>query len=336
MQTFLQTASLSTLHLWFDVRATTPLEIDAMSGSALRGSFFNAIWRRFCDNRDAPTCAQCPLHTLCPVSAIVAPLREENQRGQDIPRPYVLEPPGDGARRYQPGESFSFGLTLISDIVRFLPYILLSLPQLERGGLGHVLEENEGKRGQFQVERVEVRHPFTEERQVIYEEGQPRVQAPAIAIAAEEWTRRAAELSQERVTLRFVTPLRLIDREHLVKRPVFRPLIHRLLERYLALEQHYGNQHTSLTREEREVYLHLAEAIVCTDDQTIWVESQSYSHRRQRSTPISGLLGEATFAGELIPFLGLLVAGELIHVGKNAVKGSGKYHIVRPMPPDAT
>lgn len=336
MQAVLQAASLSTLHLWFGVRATTPLEIDALSGSALRGSFFNAIWRRFCDNRDAPTCAQCPLHTLCPVSAIVAPLREENPRGQDIPRPYVIEPPGDGARRYQPGETFSFGLTLISDIVRFLPYILLSLPQFERGGLGHVLDENQGRRGHFQVEQVEVRHPFTDERQVIYEQGQSHVQVPAIAIAAEEWIRRAAELSQARVTLRFVTPLRLIDREHLVKRPAFRPLIHRLLERYLALEQHYGNAQTSVTREEKEAYLHLAETVVCTDDQTSWVESQSYSHRQRRSTPVSGLLGEATFEGDLTPFLGLLVVGELVHVGKNAVKGSGKYHIVHPSSPAAS
>lgn len=330
MQPFSQARSLSTTHLWFSAHATTPLEIDATSGSALRGSFFNAIWRRFCTNKEALSCAACPLHTLCPVSAIVAPLREENPRGQDIPRPYVIEPPMDGVRRYQPGESLSFGLTLVSNIIQLLPYILLSLPQFEQGGLGHPLAENQGKRGQFQVERVETSHPFTSERQVIYEEGQTRVQAPAITVSAEEWTRRAQQLDQSRVTLRFVTPLRLVDREHLVKKPIFRPLIHRLLERYLALEHHYGNQQVSITWEEKEAYLRQAEAVVCTDDHTTWLEFQSYSNRQKRSTPISGLLGEATFEGNLAPFLELLVAGELIHVGKNAVKGNGKYHIVRP------
>lgn len=99
MQTFLQDTSLHTTHLSFRGRVVTPLELDTASGSALRGSFFKAIWRRFCTNKDAPSCAACPLHTLCPVSAIVAPLREENELGQDIPRPYVIEPPLAGAHR---------------------------------------------------------------------------------------------------------------------------------------------------------------------------------------------------------------------------------------------
>lgn len=325
----LQNASLSTTHLWFSAQATTPLEIDAASGSSLRGSFFNAIWSRFCTNKDAPSCAVCPLHTSCPVSAIVAPLRDENARGQDIPRPYVIVPPLEGAKRYQPGDTFSFGMTLIGDIVQLLPYVLFSIPLLEAGGLGHFLAENSGKRGRFSVEKVETYHPFTAERQTIYEESKTRVQAPAITIHAEEWVQHAAQLDQAQITLRFVTPLRLIDREHLVKQIVFRAFIHRLLERYTALERYYGHQQADMERAEKEAYLHLAESVVCIDDHTSWLELTSYSNRQRRSTPIGGLMGEATFKGDLAPFLELLTVGELIHVGKNAVKGNGKYHIVR-------
>ncbi len=43
---------------------------------------------------------------------------------------------------------------------------------------------------------------------------------------------------------------------------------------------------------------------------------------------IGGLVGTATFVGNLTPFLELLVIGELIHVGKNVVKGDGWYKIV--------
>lgn len=329
----LPTASLSTTHLWFSAQAVTPLELDAASGSAFRGSFFNAIWSRFCTNKQAPSCALCPLHTLCPVSAIVAPLREENERGQDIPRPYVIVPPLEGAKRYQPGESFSFGMTLIGNIMQLLPYIFLSLPQLEAGGLGHVLAENGEKRGRFQIEKVETYHPFTSARQTMYEEKKARVQAPAITVQAEEWFQQAAQLNQTQITLRFVTPLRLIHHEHLVKQIVFRAFIQRLLERYVALERYYGNQQTNLTWEERETYLYQAESVVCTNDHTSWLELTSHSNRQKRSTPIGGLMGEATFEGNLAPFLALLIVGELIHVGKNVVKGNGKYHIVRPRHP---
>lgn len=332
MQTIFQSATLSTTHLRFSVRTTSSLELDAASGSALRGSFFNAIWQRFCTNKTALSCAACPLHDLCPVSAIVAPLREENPRGQDIPRPYVLLPPLEGARRYEPGERFAFGMTLIGSSVQLLPYVLLSLPQIEADGLGHPLEENGWKRGRFQVEQVETIHPFTAERQTIYAEGHTRVQAPTITLQAREWERRAQQLDQTRVTLHFVTPLRLVDREHLVKHLTFRPFIHRLLERYLALERHYGNQQASLAWEEQEAYLREADGIICTDDHTTWMELQSHSNRQRRSTPIGGLVGEATFAGNLAPFLELLVIGEGIHVGKNAVKGNGKYQIACPTP----
>ena len=325
---FLDSAALSTTHLWFSARVVTPLELDEASGSALRGSFFSAIWRRFCDNKDAPSCAACPLHTLCPVSAIVAPLREESARGQDIPRPYVIVPPSGEARRYQTGERFSFGMTLIGSIVELLPYILLSLSQLEAGGLGHVLEENGWERGRFFIEQVETCHPFTGERQTIYAAGQTRAHAPTITLHTEAWRQRIAQLDPARLTLRFITPLRLIDRERRVTRIAFRPLMHRLLERYLALERYYGDQREGMSREARDAYLRATDAVACTDDQTTWVERTSHSSRQQRNTPIGGLIGTATFEGDLSPYLDLLVIGELIHAGKNAVKGNGQYQII--------
>ena len=50
-------------------------------------------------------------------------------------------------------------------------------------------------------------------------------------------------------------------------------------------------------------------------------------YRRQR-TPIGGLVGQVTLAGDLAPLRELLVWGSLIHVGKNAVKGDGWYMIM--------
>lgn len=328
ISTCLGILQLTTTHLAFTVQAVTPLELDEFSGASLRGNFFNAVWRRFCTNKSVPVCAACPIHESCPVSALVAPLREENARGQDIPRPYVIIPPQERGRYYRVGERFSFGMTLIGSIVELLPYILLSARQLEEEGLGRRLDENHGQRGRFQVVRVECYHPFTQQRQVIYEKGDLLVQVPIITVQSEEHAERAATLNAERITLRFVTPLRLVEREHIVKHASFSPLVQRLLERYLALEQYYGNQAVTIEQEEKIAWLRLADAIVCSEDQTYWQELKSYSNRQKRSTPIGGLLGTATFEGDLTPFLQLLVAGELIHVGKNVVKGDGQYHIV--------
>jgi hypothetical protein len=328
MHTLFESAALTTTHLRFNVCAVTPLGLDAYSGAALRGSFFNAIWKRFCVNRSAPTCADCPLHDTCPVSAIVSPLRENSFRGQDIPRPYLITPPPGGTRRYQSGERFSFELTLIGGIVQLLPYIMLAIPQLEAQGLDRRLDENDWQRGRFQVESVEAYHPFTEQRQTIYEAGTKRIPALAISIQIKECIQRAQKLNKERITLDFITPLRLVDRERLVKYASFRPLVQRLLDRYLDLEHHYGNPEIALSREDREILLAQAETITCIADHTRWQELTSYSHRQKRTTPISGLVGQATFAGDLEPFLVLLTIGELIHAGKDVVKGNGWYSIV--------
>ena len=315
-------------HLVFTIEVVTPLELEAYAGSALRGSLYDAIWRRFCTNKAAPTCADCPLHTFCPVSALVAPLRDEHTRGRDIPRPYVIEPPPGPARRYEPGESFQFGLTLFGSIIDLLPYILLASETFEAAGLGRRSEERNWQRGTFKIKRVEAVHPFTGAKERLYEQGKALVQAPLLAVSATDIQARAVSLSSEQVTLNLLTPMRLIEHERLVLGPAFTPLIHRLLERLLALNAAYATQGTdAISFEEQTHLLVQADRVRCVEDNTIWYQMVSHSRRLKRSTFTSGLLGEVTFAGDLAPFCELLVWGTLIHVGKNAVKGSGWYQL---------
>ncbi len=321
---------LTTYHFLFTTKVVRPLELDDHSGAALRGNLFEAIWRRFCTNKVAQTCADCPLHTMCPVSALVAPLREERPRGRDIPRPYIILPPLGNARRYERGETFAFGLTLFGTIIQLLPYIVLSLNALEECGLGRKLPENKGQRGTFQIQSIESYHPITGERQSLYQAGKAIAQAPTLAVTPQDVTKKAAALAPEQVTLDFLTPTRLVDRDQLVRHAAFRPLILRLLERLSALEAAYGEPGDE-EASQHGLYAHdlvrLAADVACKKDETTWEEVQSYSNRQHRLTPISGFLGKATFIGNLQPFADLLVWGELTHVGKNAVKGNGWYKI---------
>ena len=359
---------LVSYHLLFHAEVVTPLELDDHSGSALRGNLYEAVWTRFCTNKASATCAACELHTLCPVSALVAPLREESARGRDTPRPYLILPPLGAARRYEPGSTFSFGLTLFGSIVELLPYIMLSIKTLEDAGLGKKVfgpQGQGGQRGRFVVTSVETYHPISGERQRLYEKGRPVAGRPALAVTPEDVRTKAASLPTDRLTLTLLTPMRLVDRERLVHRAEFRPLIQRLLERQLSLEDAYGreqsekiqiskarNQANETTpnkdsnqahetasnegpeppeKEDRHTriqrLLEQADKIECVDDATSWDDLTSYSRRLKRSTPLGGLIGSATFAGDLTAFRELLVWGEIIHVGKSCVKGNGWYTI---------
>lgn len=315
---------LVTHHFLFTTEVVTPIELDDHSGAALRGSLLEAVWKRFCNNKASPTCAACPLHGVCPVSALVAPLREEHPRGRDIPRPYIVLPPLGQARRYEPGKQLIFGLTLFGTIIQLLPYVMLSVDLLEAGGLGRKLDRG---RGRFSVKKVESYHPFNGELQVIYEAGKPLVAMPTLSVTADDIATRAASLSKKSITVNFLTPTRLVDQEQVLRHLAFRPLIHRLLDRLCALEEEYGigDSHRSLV--ECQELLQLAETIQCVDDATYWEEVQSYSHRQKRSLPISGFQGKATFVGNLEPFRELLAWGELVHIGKNVVKGNGWYKL---------
>jgi hypothetical protein len=315
---------LITYHLLFTTQVMTPLELDEHSGSALRGNLFEAVWKRFCNNKMSPSCAECPLHEVCPVSALVAPLREEHPRGRDIPRPYIILPPLDQARRYAPSETMSFGITLFGSIVELLPYLMLSVGSLEVAGLGKKMQ---GQRGTFRIQQIEAYHPFTAERQVIYKQGKPLVQASTVAVTATDVQARAEQLSAEKLSLTLLTPLRLRDQDQRVYRLTFRPLLQRIMERVMALEEAYGSGEKLWSNEQRREWLERAEEVRCSEDTTHWEEVNSYSRRTHQNSPIGGLMGSITFVGDLAPFRELLIWGEVTHVGKNSVKGNGWYTI---------
>jgi hypothetical protein len=315
---------LVTYHLLFTCQVMMPLELDEHSGSALRGNLFESVWNRFCNNKAAESCADCPLHDVCPVSALVAPLREEHSRGRDIPRPYIILPPLDQARLYAPGETLSFGITLFGSIIELLPYLMLSVNTLEAAGLGKRVQ---GRRGTFRIKQIEAYHPFTGERQAIYQQGKPLVQASTVAVTAADVQARAEKLSAERLTLTFLTPLRLRDQDQRVQHLAFRPLFQRIMERVMALEEAYGSCEKLWSQEQRLGWLTRAEMVRCIEDTTRWEEVNSYSRRTHQSSPIGGLMGSVTFSGDLAPFREFFVWGEVMHVGKNSVKGNGWYKI---------
>jgi hypothetical protein len=318
--------SLTTYHLLFTAEVVTPLELDDHSGAALRGNLYEAVWGRFCTNKASPTCADCPLHAMCPVSALVAPLREEGMRGRDVPRPYIILPPLGDARRYEPGSELLFGITLFGSIVQLLPYIMLSIDALEAAGLGRKVADHHWQRGKFTVKRMYSYNPLNGERQALYEKGKPLVNAPSLSVTNSAVQTKAQQLATNKITLNFLTPTRIVDKERLMHNAVFRPLVQRLLERVITLEETFGKG-SSYSRDECQKLLEIAEHIVCIDDATRWEDLRSYSHRLNRHTPIGGIIGRATFAGNLAPFRELLVWGELIHVGKSCVKGNGWYTI---------
>jgi CRISPR-associated endoribonuclease Cas6 len=334
--------TMLTLHcLRMVAEAATPLSFDEYTGSAFRGALFRALMGRFCTNREAPACQVCLLVSGCPVASLVTPLREEGMElqgfGDDLPRPFVVWAPcrqeGKVYHRYEPGEPFTFGLTLIGTSAKLFPFVLRALQVMEQDGIGRPVRELHGQRGRLLLREVHAYHPWTSQKQVLWRQGEAHAQRLTLSITGDDIAARAQLLSSEQVTLHFLSPTRLIAGKQALQKPSFYTLMLRLAERLERLHQLY----TPLPPQQqfgREWYLQVAAAagaVQLVRDETHWVRVTSHSARQQQNMPLDGFVGHAQFQGDLTTLRELLAWGEVVCVGKNVTKSGGHYSIVEEM-----
>ncbi len=313
--------------LVFECEVITPLRLNEQTGSAIRGAFFHALRNGFCafaHDREA-VCAGCALVAACPVAFLVSTLDDKSKRGADVPRPYTIQPPLSGKTDYAPGETLTFGLTMYARALNLFPYVVLAVQRhMERDGIGKPVQANNYRRGQFRVRHVWAENPLSGARQEVLRQGENMVQVPDVPITHEQIANFQLSTVNSQLTIELLTPMRLVDNGELVKRMAFRPFMQRLHQRLLQLSAEYSD--TPLTFDLRTV-MDKAEAVRVVRDETRWVELESYSTRQNRATPIGGLVGRATFEGDLGPFWNELLWGQFTHVGKDAVKGNGWYQL---------
>lgn len=361
--------TLTAHHLRFTLKVETPIELDTQQGSALRGMLFNSLRGPrnnpalgFCTQRHLTTCAECQLVAVCPVATLVSTMNPQADRGRDVPRPYAIVPPQRDKTRYEAHEHLSFGLTLFGNAFNLFPYVVMALRQAGPLGLGRRLPRPEQKgrylRGRFALHSAQAINLLTGEVQDILEVDNPLVQQPDLPVTHRQIleasqqllnppTTHASNGNQAQatyqpaklngnldVTLHFKTPTRIVSHKKLLKEPEFGPLFHRLLDRLLALSREFGAKSPldEADPSHKNSLLALGDQVVCVDNQTNWQEVWSYSARQQTTTPISGLVGQATYRApreiweQILPYL---LWGSVIHVGKNAVKGDGVVTVSR-------
>ena len=334
---------LTTTHLRFVCEALTPLRLEIetyRAGQNLRGALGAVMLRAYCagNANDPAHAATCPVHWL--LAANEKPGQE--RRGYTLvpPIPRRNDSPGAGdvppGRLYEPGERFEFGITLFGDALKFLPYFVLAVPEMGRAGVGV-------GRGKFALKSVWAENPFTRERECLLAEGDNLVHTPTLTLTHAEVERIAndkwrieddaseTENRELKIAVRFVTPTRLIEEGDLAKAPAFEVLFARLLKRVDDLAEEYSGGN-GRPREEIVALEQLAARVRLVEAQTRWVEVWSGSQRRGARSPLSGIVGRAVYAAErevwraLLPWL---LWGQLVQVGKSAVKGNGMIQVGR-------
>ncbi len=314
-------------HLRFTVEVETTIEMGEFKGSALRGAWESHLRTLYCAERGSTD----PLHaTLCPVCYLLS--READPR--DNRRPYAFEPPLTPQTVFQPGERFAFGISMFGKTIQFLPYIVLSVQQMGQvQGLGKPIHAGH-RRGRFRLLRIEEMNPLSGASAILFEAGNPMVQMPRFPVTAEQVATTSETLARQlaegdnRLTLEFLTPTRIVHEERLVHSPEFVPLLARLVDRIGTLRSQFADD-PPVSYEEKGSLLSVAQGVECVRDETRWWDVKGLSTRLGRAQPLGGFVGKATYrASDWRPLLPWLLWGASAHVGKNAVKGEGWYRLL--------
>jgi len=295
--------------------------LPAFLGPSLRGGLGHVLRRLVCVTR-LPDCGGCLLRYRCAYPVLFQPYAptgvDQGGRYGRMPVPFVLRVPfgRSSPARLEPGQPLEFEMVLLGRANADLPYYLLALADLGRAGFGPT-------RHKLRLEQVAAWTPrgFVP----VYEAEDSVVRADAPTFPLDRLLREADSPHGSRVTVRFVTPVRLDLRGDLVYPVGFHHLVRALDQRLRALVACYGGPQAP------EVPLAEADDARVVEDRTRWVDLKRYSTRQRTEMRIGGAVGTVTYEGaNFSAFAPLLAFGEWLGVGKLTSMGLGRMEVLHP------
>ncbi len=301
------------------LEAKDSLYLPPYKGSTFRGAFGHAFRRVVCVTRRTD-CATCIARSACLyVRVFETPVPEGVQfSGSKAPHPFVLEPPPDRGRTFEPGMLLRFHLILIGEsAISCLPYFIYTFDTLGEIGIGR------GK-GKFRLK--EVRDVLSGDR-LLYDGEQGILQGDPVCFDPERDTERTPNPGKE-VTIRFLTPARMKSRGKLVTPETFdsRMFISQLHNRLFNLALFHGGK-VGLDRRWKEEVEPLLDGVQVAERDLHWYDWERYSGRQETRMKMGGIMGTVTLQGEIAPLWPLIRMGEMLHVGKASSFGLGQYVI---------
>lgn len=312
---------LALLRLRLDLEARDGLSIPTFSGTAFRGLLGWCLQAAACPNR--PPCRECRQPNSCAYSYLFETKASDvarNHGSEEVPRPFVLEPPF-GFRVLRPGEPFHLGLLLFGRATEYLPHFLYAVEEMGRRGLGE-------SQSRFRLRDASVvdglNAPWVFYEGASGSEPGRCLEEPAPWDLGEVARDGESLLGARRIEVAFRTPTRLVGQGRLLREPEFHHLVRALLRRANLLRTVHGEGPLEVdfggaVRRAEECHLE--------ESELEWVDFLRHSSRQGRNIEMGGIVGRAVYRGPVGEFLPLLLAGQELHVGKATTFGLGRYEV---------
>lgn len=310
--------ALSVLRARLTYRLLQDTTLPPAKGALLRGGFGYAFQRASCAHPCWGHAEHCAVAMLCPYRWVfetphpagVSHLHDL----QDVPRPFVIEPPLDQKRQYAAGDGLEFGLVLVGRGIDFLPYFLFGFERLGEAGLGRELAK-------ARLERVEALAPFAPIGLPIYQDGRVLETANLPLLNLAELPTRAEALPAD-LRLELRTPLRVKAQGAYIEQLDLGAIAQAACWRVGALSVFHG---PGLWRPDYRTVVETARAVRVERAEMRWVDWERTSTRGgdRRQMKLGGLVGTASLRAVPVDVRAALLAASVLHVGKAAVFGHG-------------
>lgn len=309
------------------IRFVTDANLPFWSGNALRSGFGARLRELVCVNREfsvgtSEGCSSCPHKELCVYDRFYNARPPEDaevlRKQSDISRPFSFDPPAFG--RYSVGEGAVLSFTLFGNVVEYLPYFILALRNLGESGLGKGYREGYGK---YSLEFID--SLSFEQRSNVF--SGDMVFNNAIPISYGDLLRKS-EGFRGKIFINFITPAQIKEHDRFTTKPSFRGLVSRLLFRANSLAEFHG---TGMLYDQDDALEILGQCrqVETLDSKVRTIHQQRYFRgqgRKARLPPF--FVGQLKYSGEISQdVMALLELGQMIHVGKMATFGNGRYDL---------
>ena len=294
---------------------SSPIEeiiLPEYKGSTFRGAFGNSF-RNICCVHKQKNCNECLLNNKCAYSIIFesSPVigSEKLKNLDEIPRPFVIEPPLTEKRYFNTEDELTFELVLIGRANEYLHLMIYTFIELGKVGIGK-------HRGRFKINKI-----ITETDDIIYD-GETETMYNINSIIKIN----IPEIKDGNILkISFLTPTRIKYEGYYQNKPEFHIIIRTLLRRISSLMYFYCNKELNVNFKE---LISKSENVKIIDNNLRWIDWERYSSRQNIKMKLGGIVGEIVYEGDFKQFLPFLVLGEYIHIGKNCTFGLGKYKLV--------
>lgn len=275
--------------------------------SALRGGIGHVLLKRFC-TQSKGDCNSCLTREGCLVNEILTPRIETNlpflKNVKTSNSGFILECE-NFKTVFREDDEITFTLILFNKSCRYIGHFIYAFDKLGEIGIG---------KDKIKYDLINV---VNDDEEVVFEDGCLFKENISTKLLSEYIEKRKCQLKNiEKIEI--IIPLRILRNGKLIDDLNYKDLLFSMIRRIMLLNALEGKE-VNFNAENIDNFI--------KSKNLYWTENERYSNRQKSKMSLGGVSGEIYFTDDIKEIEDLLIACELIHIGKNTTFGLGKYVI---------